>query len=113
MDAEQHISDMCVRWRNAVGRPRDDTDLTMSRLNMAVNELAHRGQWEPVRPLFEASPDFILILANVSRNAAMAPGPDLATELGDRLREVYRTAADAHNAVVDVLQSLNHQQSGS
>ena len=112
MDAERYVGDVCTRWRNAVGRPRDDTDLTMSRLNMAVNQLAHQGQWGPVRPLFEVAQDFLLTLANVSRNAAMAPGPDLTTQLGDRLREVYRSASDAHNAVVDVLQSLDHGRCG-
>lgn len=113
MNAEQYVGDTCARWRNAVGSPRDDTDLTMSRLNMAVNQLAHRGEWGPVRPLFQAAQDFLLTLANMSRNAAMAPGPDLTTELGDRLREVYRAATDAHNAVVNVLQSLDQERCGS
>jgi hypothetical protein len=113
MGAEQYVGDTCARWRNAVGSPRDATDLTMSRLNMAVNELAHRGEWGAVRPLLQVAQDFLLILANVSRNAAMAPGPDLTTELGEGLRAVYRAAADAHNAVLDVLQSLDHERCGS
>lgn len=113
MNAEQYVDDTCARWRNAVGNPRDDTDLTMSRLNMAVNQLAHYGQWGRVRPLFETAQDFLLTLANVSRNAAMAPGPDLTTELGDKLREAYSTVAQAHNSVVDVLQSINYERSGS
>jgi hypothetical protein len=111
MDAEQCVRDTCTRWRDAVGRPRDDTDLTMSRLNMAVNQLAHRGQWGSVRPLFETAQDFLLTLANVARNAAMAPGPELTTELGKKLGEAYSAVAQAHNSVVDVLYSIDHQRS--
>ena|SRR3712207_448381 len=113
MDAEQYVDDTCARWRNAVGSPHDDTDLTMSRLNMAVNQLAHQGEWGRVRPLFEAAQDFLLTLANMSRNAAMAPGPHLTTELGAKLGEVYSAVAQAHNSVVDVLQSINYERSGS
>ncbi len=113
MDPEQYVGDTCARWRNAVGRPRDDTDLTMSRLNMAVNQLAHRGEWGRVRPLFEAAQDFLLTLANMSRNAAMAPGPDLTTELGGKLREAYSAIAQAHNSVVDVLHGIDFERSGS
>jgi hypothetical protein len=113
MDAEQYVGDTYTRWRNAVGGPRNDTDLTMSRLNIAVNQLAHRGEWGLARSLFQAAQDFLLTLANVSRNAAMTPGPDLTTELGDRLGESYSAAAQAHNAVVDALQHLDHERCGS
>lgn len=113
MDAEQSVRDTCARWRSAVGTPRDDTDPTMPQLAMAVNELAHRGEWGPVRPLFEAAQDFLLTLASMARSAAMAPGPDRTTELGDRLRDAYELTAQAHNAVVDIVRSLDHQRRAS
>ena len=113
MDPEQYIADIAARWRDAIGNPRDDTDLAMSRLNMAVNELAHQGQWRRARQLFEVAQDFLLVLANVSRNAAMAPGPHLGTEIGNKLGDAYRAAADAHNAIVAVLETLNNNPSGS
>lgn len=108
MEPEHCVADACARWQAALGRPRDDSDLTMSRLSMAVNQFAHRGEWGPLRPLFHAAQDFLLTIATVTRNAAMAPGPDMDTELGERLREAYRSTAQAHNAIVDVLQSLDH-----
>jgi hypothetical protein len=74
MNAEQYVHDTFLRWRNAIGHPQDDTDLAMSRLNMSVNELAHCGEWKSVDPLFQAAQDFLLTFANVTRNAAMAPG---------------------------------------
>jgi hypothetical protein len=103
----------CARWCDSAERLRDDTDLTMSRLNLAASELAYRGMWGRVRLLFQAVQDFRLALVNFSRNVAMAPVLDLTTELGDKLRAAYRAAVQVHNAVVDVLQSLHHERRGA
>lgn len=113
VDAEQYVTDTLTRWRNAIGNPHDDTDPTMSRLNIAINELAQQGEWRHARSLYEVARDVLLVLANVSRNAAMAPGPHLGTEVGSKLGEAYRATAEAHNAVVAVLESLNNYTSGS